>query len=357
MKILTVIGARPQFIKAATVSLAIKNSGKCHEVLVHTGQHYDTNMSDIFFDELEIQSPHYHLGIGGGNHGFNTGRMLEAIEATLVKEKPNIVMVYGDTDSTLAGALAAVKLQIPVVHVEAGLRSYNMHMPEEINRRLTDHVSTLLLTPNSTAVNNLSKEGISEDKVCNVGDVMYDATLIFSEKAQIKSQILDELNIKPKAYVLATIHRKENTNDIQRLSNIFSGLSKINRRVILPLHPRTREYITKYGIALCNNIHVISPVGYLNMLMLEKNAELIITDSGGVQKEAFFHKVPCITLRDETEWTELVEMGWNKLASPSDETFISKVTAPFGPGKVLSSPYGDGKAAYLIVDKILGLNI
>ena len=316
LKVLTIIGARPQMIKASMVSKEISKKSDIHEVIVHTGQHFDRNMSDIFFEEMRIPEPKYNLGVGGGTHGQNTGRMIEKSEDVLIKETPDIVLVYGDTNSTLAGALAAVKLHIPIAHIESGLRSYNKLMPEEINRILTDNISDFLFTPTIEAKNNLQKEGIDDKKIFNVGDVMYDATLNFTRIAEKGSKILDELNIKSKEYILATIHRQENTDNQSRLSIIFKTLNASKKKIVLPLHPRTKKMISRFRIPINENVKLIEPIGYLDMLMIQKNANLIITDSGGVQKEAYFHKVPCITLRDETEWVELVNIGCNKLISP-----------------------------------------
>ncbi len=319
MKVVTIIGARPQFIKAAAVSAVLKKNSEIHEVLLHTGQHFDDNMSKNFFDELEITTPQYNLGISGGLHGAQTGRMLEKVEETLVDESPDAVMVYGDTNSTLAGALAASKLHIPVVHIEAGLRSFNRHMPEEINRLVTDHLSDALFVPTSTGIENLRREGILEEKLHFVGDVMYDAALHFGKKAEHSSSILDRLKLASKKYVLATIHRAENTDTPHLLHALLDGLMQIARTipVILPLHPRTRKIIENDDrlskLNAIKGLQIIDPVGYLDMILLEKNAQLIATDSGGVQKEAFFYRVPCVTLRNETEWTELVELGWNTL--------------------------------------------
>jgi UDP-GlcNAc3NAcA epimerase len=353
MKLVTIIGARPQFIKAATVSRVLRNTPNATEILVHTGQHYDNNMSDIFFTELDIPKPDYHLGIGSGKHGAQTGRILEAIENVLLQEKPNWVLVYGDTNSTLAGALAAVKLHIPVAHVEAGLRSFNRKMPEEINRVLTDHASDLLFAPTEVAVKNLHTEGLS-GKTHLVGDVMYDGALFFATKAEKQSRILETLNLASKSYVLATIHRAENTDDRQRLTAIFEGLCTVSETlpVILPLHPRTRGALNREGLTSTSaGLHIIEPVGYLDMVMLEKNARLIATDSGGVQKEAYFYRVPCVTLRDETEWVELVEHGWNRLVSPTSEKSITEATL----GNLSSSGkdvdlYGGGQASQTIVN-------
>ena len=396
MKILTIVGARPQFIKAATVSRAIaahnarissvqqltNNRSRITELIIHTGQHFDDNMSQVFFDELDIPKPDYNLGIGGGSHGRNTGRMIEAIEDVLLDEKPDWVLVYGDTDSTLAGALAAAKLHIPVAQVEAGLRSYNRRMPEEINRVLTDHAASLLFAPTKTAVENLRKEGFSiiqngtlsqpvqpSPLVINIGDVMYDAALFYAAKAEQHSTIIQFLGLTPKKYVLATVHRAENRDDPKRLAAIITALTEISRDipVILPLHPRTRkqmEYFKLFSEAsslepgpleLGPGINFVDPLGYLDMVMLEKNAAQIATDSGGVQKEAFFHGVPCVTLRDETEWVELVDLGWNRLAAPHSAQEIVKVAReamnanPVGD----ASPYGKGDSAHMIVKVLL----
>ena len=352
MKVLTVVGARPQFIKAATVSRAF-GAGGVHEVLMHTGQHFDANMSDVFFEELDIPRPAYHLGIGGGSHGQNTGRMIEAIESVLLQEKPEWVLVYGDTDSTLAGTLAAVKLHIPVAHVEAGLRSFNRRMPEEINRVLTDHAASLLFAPTRTAVQHLATEGIVGDAVQCVGDVMYDAALYYGQRAQATSKILEHLRLQPKAYTLATIHRAENTDDPVRLEAIFKGFAAFAQTIVLPLHPRTRARMASHGMTVSVNVQLIDPVGYLDMVMLEKHAALIATDSGGVQKEAFFHRVPCVTLREETEWVELLEAGWNWLAPPlSSAGIVDAMRDAWGSAGADSMPYGDGDAASRIVEQL-----
>ena len=348
-KILTVLGARPQFIKASVVSDAISKTEGLTEIVVHTGQHFDSNMSDVFFDELGIPKPFQHLGIGGGSHGQNTGRMIEAIEQVLIDERPDWVLVYGDTDSTLAGALAAVKLHIPLAHVEAGLRSFNRHMPEEINRVLTDHAATLLFAPTQTAVQNLAAEGIAGVSVKCVGDVMYDAALYHGRRARDRSDVLDRLDLRPRTYVLATVHRAENTDDPQRLEAILRGFTAFAQTIILPLHPRTRARLTGFGLTFPPNVQLIEPLGYLDMVMLEQNANLIATDSGGVQKEAFFHRVPCVTLRNETEWVELVESGWNRLAPPVLETDIAAaMKAALGTKGEAVSPYGQGDAALRI---------
>lgn len=368
-KIVTIIGARPQFIKAATVSRAIGSNGNITEVIVHTGQHFDDNMSEVFFRELEIQEPDYNLGIGGGSHGQNTGRMIEKIEAVLIDEKPDLVLVYGDTDSTLAGALAAAKLHIPVGHVEAGLRSFNHRMPEEINRILSDQLSTILYCPTETAIQNLKKEGFPHklgtniwQKVVNVGDVMYDAALFYATKSEKKSRILQTLWLKSKNFVLATIHRAENTDDTARLTGIMDALKQISGEilVILPLHPRTRKKMhiesntqegkpCKKGVSLC----IIEPVSYLDMIMLEKNARVIITDSGGVQKEAYFHGVPCVTVRDETEWVELAETGANCLAGTSKEAIVEAFQKMKDKNIKVKNLYGDGDSAEKIVSVLM----
>lgn len=328
MKIATVVGARPQFIKAAAFSRAIATQDKfpAREILIHTGQHYDSNMSDIFFDEMELPKPHYHLGIGSGSHGAMTGRMLEAIERVLIDESPDWVVVYGDTNSTLAGALAAAKLHIPLAHVEAGLRSFNRKMPEEINRILADHSADLLFTPTANATKRLQKEGICESKIAEVGDIMYEAALYYGVKATGKSTILEKLGLSKKKYVLATIHRAENTDDPEKLAAVLDGLSLIAKHtpVVWPVHPRTRQAMIDNDLLTSaqNSLVIIEPLGYLDMLSIESQAEVIITDSGGVQKEAFFFKIPCLTLREETEWTELVEHGYNQLVPLAPKTIL-----------------------------------
>lgn len=354
-KVVSIFGARPQFIKVAVVSNALRKVG-IEEVLIHTGQHYDSLMSDIFIKELALPKPDYYLGIGGGTHAQNTGRMLEAIEKVLLKEKPDLVIVYGDTDSTLSGALAAAKLHFPVAHVEAGLRSFNRKMPEEINRVLTDHVSDLLFAPTITAEQNLLREGVSRERIRLVGDVMYDATVQYGKVADKLSEILGELNLKPKRYILATIHRAENVDNPRRLEAILRAFADVHTRIpiIFPVHPRTRRSIEKFGLEdIAKRIFLIDPVGYFDMLALEKNAKLIATDSGGVQKEAYFYKIPCITLREETEWKELVDLGWNTLVPPYDpDVIISVLLAPHGGGSAEHSPFGDGNAAEKIAEHV-----
>lgn len=365
MKVVTVVGARPQFIKAAAVSRAIAEHNdsnpdpQLEEILVHTGQHYDDNMSRVFFEELALPTPDYNLGIGSGSHGRQTGRMLEEIEAVLVKESPDIVMVYGDTNSTLAGALAAVKLHIPVVHVEAGLRSFNRKMPEEINRVLTDHISTYLFCPTNLAVDNLRREGIEGEKIIWVGDVMYDAFIYYSHRQNGQDEFLKKVSVENKSYALATIHRAENTDDFERLSIMFDALLEIAKEVpvVMPIHPRTKNILARKE-RFCTGlpgIKLIEPVGYLDMLTLENNAKAIITDSGGVQKEAFFARVPCITLRDDTEWAELIDIGWNKLVTPLTTKGIIDAVLLSCQGQIDCSAediYGRGNASSLII-KIL----
>ena len=351
MKIFTVIGARPQFVKAAVVSraFAIYQPSVC-EILVHTGQHYDTNMSDVFFDQLSIPRPAYNLGVGGGTHGQNTGRMIEGLEALMLSVRPDWVLVYGDTDSTLAGALAAAKLHIPTAHVEAGLRSFNRQMPEEINRVLTDHVAALLFAPNKQACRNLLNEGISEDTINIVGDVMYDASLIFRECAY-EPDWFEGLHVPINEFVLCTIHRAENTDDRVRLQGIFSGLEKSHIPVILPLHPRTRKKILQMHLDLPESIQVVGPVGYLEMMWLEANCKLIVTDSGGVQKEAYFNRKPCVTLRDETEWTELVDEKVNELVGTNADAIQIAIARASFPSQN-TTLYGTGNAAEEIVKRL-----
>lgn len=356
-KILTVLGARPQFIKASAVSAAIGAAPGLSEVVVHTGQHFDANMSDVFFHELGMEKPSHQLDIHGGGHGDMTGRMMIALEQTMLAERPDAVLVYGDTNSTLAGALVAAKLHIPVAHVEAGLRSFNMHMPEEINRILTDRVSTWLFTPTETATRHLADEGIAGPHVIQVGDVMLDVALHHGKRVNEMGGALRREGLSTGKYILVTIHRAENTDAPLRLTAIVDAIMALSaeQRVVWPLHPRTRAVLAKLGLLakLGERITLMDPVGYLDMVQLEKHAALIATDSGGVQKEAFFHRVPCITLRDETEWTELVQAGWNRLAPPLSSASIvnaahQALTVP--PQEV--SPYGNGQAAQRIVDAL-----
>jgi UDP-GlcNAc3NAcA epimerase len=351
-----VVGARPQFIKASVISRAIAaRSREVSEVMVHTGQHFDANMSDVFFSELEMVPPSYNLGISGGHHGDMTGRMLSAIEKVLLDERPDWVLVYGDTNSTLAGALAAAKIHVPVAHVEAGLRSFNMAMPEEINRKLTDHVSTLLLCPTETAVANLAKEGLHQ-RVHNVGDVMYDVALHMRDKAARLSTIRERLGLAERSYVLATCHREENTSDPQRFARIMKGIAEVARflPVVFPLHPRTASMIGQDGRVALHGVAIIEPLGYLDMVALEQAARVILTDSGGVQKEAFFYGVPCVTMRDETEWVETVSLRRNVLVGASTERIVAAVrAAPDVADAPLVSPYGNGHSAETIVSHLL----
>lgn len=351
MKLLTIIGARPQFIKAATVSRVIAERGDIVEVIAHTGQHYDANMSDVFFDELSIPPPDHHLGIGGGRHGEMTGRMIEALESVMLAENPDLVLVYGDTNSTLAGALAAAKLLIPVAHVEAGLRSFNRRMPEEINRILTDHASDLLFAPTKTAMANLRNEGLGEGRARLVGDVMYDASLFYREKARAPEWVT-AMPVDKGDFILATVHRAENTDYPARLRGILRGLAGAGLPVILPLHPRTRDRIATMDIAIPKGVYVVDPVGYLEMVWLEAHCRLVATDSGGVQKEAYFFGKPCVTLRDETEWVELVEAGWNTLTGTNPEAIQEAIAAARAPTTTMAL-YGDGDAAGKVLAGIL----
>lgn len=347
MKIVTIVGARPQFIKAAVISREFKqNRTDINQIIIHTGQHYDKSMSDIFFNQLHIPQPNYNLNIGGGSHGENTGRMIEKIEEILLVEKPNFLLVYGDTDSTLAGALAASKLQIPIIHIEAGLRSYNRKMPEEINRVLTDHISYLLFCPSKKSYHNLINEGIDKNKIYIVGDVMLDAFNFYIKYAQ-KPTWWDSINLPLNEYVLCTIHRAENTNQIINLSNIFNGLGNSKLPILLPMHPRTKKILSNFKIDIPHNIFIVEPVGYLEMIWLQKNCKIIATDSGGIQKEAFFHKKPCITLREETEWVELVEMGFNKITG-TDSNLICDSLLNINFSNFDELIYGDGDTAIKI---------
>jgi len=382
MKIVTIIGARPQFIKASAVSRAISDYNEKYpletiqEVIVHTGQHYDANMSQIFFDELRIPHPDYNLEIGSGSHGAMTGAMLAKIEEVIMCENPDFVLVYGDTNSTLAGSVAAVKLHVPTVHIEAGLRSYNRHMPEEINRILADQTANLLLCPNRVGVDNLLREGIgavgngpldfNSQQVYQVGDVMYDSVLFNVQLGKEKSSILSDLLLEDKDYALATLHRAENTDDPERLKGIFNALTRIamgGTSLVLPLHPRTRKRLAAADINVdVAGLQIIEPVGYLDMLCLERCANVILTDSGGVQKEAYFMKIPCITFRDETEWVETIEMGWNCIVGADTDVILRAYVSaqgkeegepPFATGRSSEAeahPYGDGRAAEKIVD-------
>lgn len=348
MKILTIVGARPQFIKAAIISNLIREKHK--EILVHTGQHYDDNMSKVFFQQLRLPKPDYNLRIGSRNHGEQTGKMLIELEKIYLKENPHLVLVYGDTNSTLAGALSASKLLIPVAHIEAGLRSFNINMAEEQNRVITDHISTLLFVPTSTAENNLYAERINAG-VYNVGDVMFDAILYFKRLLNQRTSILNKISVRSGEYILTTIHRAENTNSINRLKNIIEALNESGEKIVLPLHPRTKKYIERYNLQFNDNINLIEPVGYFDMIDLEMNSKRIITDSGGVQKEAFFMKKPCITIRNETEWIETVENGWNTIAGTEKENIL-KAIRYFKPKMKQKNIFGNGRARYKILDII-----
>ncbi len=344
MKVVTVVGARPQFIKAAPVSRRLRREH--HEVLVHTGQHYDYLMSEVFFQELGIAVPDYNLEVGSAGHGRQTGEMLARLEDVLLQERPERVLVYGDTNSTLAGALAAAKLHLPVAHVEAGLRSFNRAMPEEINRLLADHVSDLLFCPTATAVQNLAREGITAG-VHQVGDVMYDAVL--HGLAVATRRVHERLDLAPQGYLLVTIHRPGNTDDPAVLSRIVAALNATGETVVFPAHPRTEKALRAAGIVPAANVRLVQPLSYLDMLSLERDARLILTDSGGVQKEAYWLGVPCVTLRHETEWVETVEAGWNILVG-SDPTRILEAVRHFGPTGARPSLFGDGHASKYIVE-------
>jgi len=356
MKILTIIGARPQFIKASVVSKAIQETAGLQEVLLHTGQHFDTNMSDVFFDQLAIPRPDYQLDIHGGNHGDMTGRMLIEIEKVLLQEKPDWVLVYGDTNSTLAGALAAVKLHIPVAHVEAGLRSFNMQMPEEVNRILTDQISRVLFCPTDSAMVNLKKEGFTDKKidVLKVGDVMQDSANLFAQRSVAPKDFSLE-----NGFILTTLHRAENTDNPQRLKAIVEALNHLHHHVVpvvLPLHPRTRNVIAEQGLVL--EVHIIDPVGYLEMIWLLQHTGLVLTDSGGVQKEAFFFGKACVTMRDQTEWIELIESGANELVSADTDKIIDAATRNVNRiVKDEQNLYGGGVAAQRIVSELQTIKI
>jgi len=356
MKIVSIVGARPQFIKATIVSQAIEkhnstSSETIEEILVHTGQHYDYRMSEIFFQELKLKKPHYNLEVGSDTHAKQTARMLERIEDVLFEENPDLVLVYGDTNSTLAGALAASKLNIPVAHIEAGIREHKREMPEEQNRILTDHISSLLFCPTQTAVENLKREGITEG-VFFTGDVMLDALLTSLPIAEKHSKILENLSLVPGNYYLTTIHRAENTDNEEKLRNILLALNQLELPVVFPIHPRTRNAVERFGLReFLDGLIVIEPVGYLDMLILERNARKILTDSGGVQKEAYFLGVPCVTLRNETGWVETLEGGWNVLAGTNVEKIVESVKIP-PPSSPRGDFFGDGKAGERIVEII-----
>ncbi len=351
-KVVTIVGARPQFIKAAAVSRHLR--ARAAEVLVHTGQHYDEKMSAVFFDELGIPAPDYNLEVGSGGHGAQTGAMLARIEELLLREKPDGVLVYGDTNSTLAGALAACKMGVPVAHVEAGLRSFNRSMPEEHNRVLTDHCSDLLLCPTQTAVDNLAKESITRG-VHNVGDTMLDMVLDFSARAKATSRILDALGLAEKRFLLVTLHRPYNVDDIAILRGILETLIALGETVVFPVHPRTRKNLQEQAPELRarldrSRVRLVDPVGYLDMLRLEQSARVILTDSGGVQKEAFFLGAPCVTLRPETEWVETAQSGWNRVVGSDPERIRAAVQAVDWPSSEPPPLFGDGRAGAHIAD-------
>jgi len=350
-KIVSIVGARPNFIKCAPLSREMRK--EFDEILIHTGQHYDYEMNKVFFDELRIPEPNYHLDVGSGSHGVQTGEMLKRIEKVLMKEKPDLVLVFGDTNTTLAGALAASKLHIKVGHVEAGLRSFDRLMPEEINRLLTDHCSDLLFCPTKTAVENLKREGINRG-IHLTGDVMVDALKENIEIGEKRSKILDELNLKQKDYYLATLHRAKNTDDFERLKNITDAFCEIGD-LVFPCHPRTEKMLKNFNLwaKLTRKIKVIKPVGYLDMLILEKSAKKILTDSGGIQKEAYIFEVPCVTLRETTEWVETVEDGWNVLAGVDKEKIVKMVNG-FEPARKQRDVFGNGCASERIGEIIGG---
>jgi UDP-GlcNAc3NAcA epimerase len=376
IKIVTIIGARPQIIKAAALSRAIRNkfSSEIEEIIVHTGQHYDANMSQVFFEELEIPKPNYNLNVGSGSHGKQTAAMISGIEEILEKEKPNAIVLYGDTNSTLAGAVAASKIHVPIVHIEAGLRSYNKSMPEEVNRIMCDHVSTLLFSPTKTGFDNLLKEGFKKEitkpynannpKIYHCGDVMYDNSLHFSAVAESKTEILSKLKLEKGKFILATIHRNNNTDEPERLNTLFKTLNDIskenNLQVVLPLHPRTAKLLETnltsdvFDALKKNPLFIISePASFLEMIALEKNCVMVMTDSGGVQKEAFYFEKPCVILRPETEWVELVDCGTAVIADASEQKIKAGFKKLFQ-AEHLSFPkiYGDGKAAEFICKEI-----
>lgn len=354
MKVVTVIGARPQFVKASPLSRVLRQQHQ--EILVHTGQHYDAGMSDVFFAELGMPAPDYHLNIGSGAHGAQTGAMLNAVEGVLLSERPDAVLVYGDTNSTLAGALAAAKLTIPIAHVEAGLRSFNRAMPEEINRVVADHLATWLFAPAEVASQNLAREGITAG-VSIVGDIMIDALELHRAAAQARPSILPELKLADQPYYLCTIHRADNTDDAAALASIMSGLNALPRPVLFPAHPRTKARLQEFGIVPGQNVVMIAPVGYLDMLRLLQDAACVVTDSGGVQKEAYYLGRPCVTLRSETEWVETLETGWNRLSGIAPQEIVSAVRSmDAAETRNLAHPdlYGDGKAAQRIVATLTG---
>ncbi len=351
MKIVSIVGARPQFIKASPLTLALRKQH--HEILVHTGQHYDYGMSDVFFEDLGIPAPDYHFGIGSGGHGAQTGAMLKAIEEVLEKEQPDAVIVYGDTNSTLAGALAAAKLHLPVAHVEAGLRSFNRAMPEEINRVVTDHLSTWLFAPSETAAGHLAREGIRSG-VHVVGDIMVDALRLHRPRAEERSRVLEKLSVEPGRYYLATVHRAENADDPENLRRIFGAFGQLDLPVVVPLHPRTAKRVAEDALRPARNVWVIEPQGYLDMLVLQGCAACILTDSGGMQKEAYYLGVPCVTMRKETEWVETIAAGWNTLAGTDPARIVVAARSRITPDAPKPDLYGNGRAAERIVEILSG---
>jgi UDP-GlcNAc3NAcA epimerase len=354
MKILTVVGARPQFIKAAPVSLELRKFHK--EILVHTGQHYDKNMSDIFFHDLGIPNPDYNLEVGSQSHAQQTANIMTKLEDIIIKEKPDCVLLYGDTNSTLAGAITASKLNIKIIHIEAGLRSFDMAMPEEVNRIITDKLSSLLFVPTDAGIENLTNEGIKEG-VYLVGDVMLDAVLKYIKTAEQKSKVLEENNLKKNEYILLTMHRPSITDDMDRMKNVLEIIEKSGKKCIFPIHPRTRSYLQSHlNDEMKQSIKIIDPVGYIDSLWLMKNAEMLITDSGGMQKESYMLQTPCITIRENTEWVETLDTGWNYLAG-YDIDKLKGAIDNFKPKGKQSAIFGDGKASEKIVEIINGLGI
>lgn len=350
--VVTVVGARPQFIKAAAVSPQLLNTGVINESIIHTGQHFDSAMSDVFFDEMSIPAPRVNLGIGGGSHGQNTGRMIEALEKVFIEMSPDAVLVYGDTDSTLAAAISASKLALRLVHVEAGLRSFRRSMPEEINRVLTDHVSDVLYAPSQRAVELLDVEGIRGAKVVNVGDVMLDVAKRFSSLAKERSSVLDRLGLRPAAYQILTLHRKENVDDRMTLIRVLDAIGNASLPTVFLVHPRTAKMLAKFQIVVPLNIRLIEPVGYIDMLCLVKNCRLVLTDSGGLQKEAYFLGCPCVTLRDETEWIELLEIGVNRLTGTDPARIVQAITEMTMAVNIPEGVYGNGNAAERIANDL-----
>lgn len=351
--VVTVVGARPQFVKAAALSPCLRATGFIEESIVHTGQHFDHAMSDVFFHEMGIPSPAVNLGIGGGTHGQNTGRMIEGLERVFVERRPDAVLVYGDTDSTLAAAVAASKLGLRLAHVEAGLRSFRRAMPEEINRVLTDHVSDVLYAPSSRAVELLAKEGIVGGRVVNAGDVMFDVVKRFSTLAQERSDVLERLGLNSQKYQLLTLHRKENVDDPALLRRVLDAIGEAAQPTVFLVHPRTAKMLAEFQIQVSPLIQLVDPVGYLDMIRLIQNCSLVLTDSGGLQKEAYFLGRPCVTLRDETEWTELVDVGANKLVGTDPDRIAAALESMKTVGGVPGGIYGQGHAAEIIALDLL----